>query len=303
MVLGAHVVLCMRAGFFENNIFAQKMDQKQGFLDLLENLVISFFLILIYKESLYYLLYCSTNPIFWGNLVPEIWAKILLVNQIAGFLNQLDLQNKVMKRPDFLHVDTNLWRLKVAWNILGEGVVKNECGYSGLTGLNWFMVCWWEFREVKSYFNNFWVVVIQNACGILLGHGTLKSAASQGLIDVKSWFFACWYKFRKAKNYFNDYWVGIVKSEWDLLDHETLKSRVLHKWFTEPSRLIEWYLHADSDEIIFVLIVQYTSYIWRLMLEVHKTWLSVKIGNCPKPRYSSSAWLSTSTISKFCYPT
>ena len=136
MVLGAHVVLCMRAGFFENNIFAQKMDQKQGFLDLLENLVISFFLILIYKESLYYLLYCSTNPIFWGNLVPEIWAKILLVNQIAGFLNQLDLQNKVMKRPDFLHVDTNLWRLKVAWNILGEDVVKNGCAYSGLTGLN-----------------------------------------------------------------------------------------------------------------------------------------------------------------------
>ena len=144
--------------------------------------------------------------------------------------------------------------------------------------------------------------MIQNARGILLGHGTLKSAASQGLIDVKSWFFACWYKFRKFKNYFNDYWVGIVKSEWDLLDHETLKSGVLHKWFTELSRLIEWYLHADSDGIIFVLIVQYSSYIWRLMLEVHKMWLSVKIGNCPKPRYSSSAWLSTSTISKFCYP-
>ena len=37
----------------------------------------------------------------------EIWAKILLANQIAAFLNQLYLQNKTMKKPIFLHVDTN----------------------------------------------------------------------------------------------------------------------------------------------------------------------------------------------------
>ena len=26
-----------------------------------------------------------------------------------------------------------------------------------------------EFRNAKSYFNNFWVVVVKNGCGILLG--------------------------------------------------------------------------------------------------------------------------------------
>ena len=49
----------------------------------------------------YYLLHCCTNPILGKNLVPEI-AKMLLANQIAaGFLNQLNLQNKMMQKPDF----------------------------------------------------------------------------------------------------------------------------------------------------------------------------------------------------------
>ena len=55
-----------------------------------------------------------TNPIFVKNLFPEIWNKMLLANQIAGFFNQLSLHKKVMKRPDFLHVDTNSKKLKVA---------------------------------------------------------------------------------------------------------------------------------------------------------------------------------------------
>ena len=45
------------------------------------------------------------------NLVPEIWAKMLLVNQIAGFLNLQYLMNKVMKKLDF--VDKDSWILKV----------------------------------------------------------------------------------------------------------------------------------------------------------------------------------------------
>lgn len=31
---------------------------------------------------------------FWENLVPEIWAKTLLANQIAGFLDQLNFWKK-----------------------------------------------------------------------------------------------------------------------------------------------------------------------------------------------------------------
>ena len=34
------------------------------------------------------------------------------VSQIAGFLNQLFLQNKSMKEPHFLHVDANFQKLK-----------------------------------------------------------------------------------------------------------------------------------------------------------------------------------------------
>ena len=45
--------------------------------------------------------------------VAEIWIKMFLVNEIAGFLNQLYLQNKIMKNPDFLHVEINSLNLKV----------------------------------------------------------------------------------------------------------------------------------------------------------------------------------------------
>ena len=38
---------------------------------------------------------------------------MLLANQIAGFLNQLFVQNQSKKQPHFLHVDTNSQKLKV----------------------------------------------------------------------------------------------------------------------------------------------------------------------------------------------
>ena len=38
------------------------------------------------------MLYFSTNRIFWKNLVSEIWAKMFLASQIAGFSNQLYLE-------------------------------------------------------------------------------------------------------------------------------------------------------------------------------------------------------------------
>ena len=36
-----------------------------------------------------------TNLIFGEILVPKIWVKMLLPNEIAGFLNQLYFQNKI----------------------------------------------------------------------------------------------------------------------------------------------------------------------------------------------------------------
>ena len=46
------------------------------------------------NENLSYLLFSCTNPIFGKISVPEIWAEMFSANQIAGFFNQLYLQNK-----------------------------------------------------------------------------------------------------------------------------------------------------------------------------------------------------------------
>ena len=66
------------------------------------------------NENLYYLLCSCTNPIFGKLFVPEIWDKMFSANQIAGFFNQPYFQNKsfTKTKPDFLHADRNLHKLK-----------------------------------------------------------------------------------------------------------------------------------------------------------------------------------------------
>ena len=59
---------------------------------------------------------------------------MLSANQIAGFFNQLYLQNKSMKQFDFLHVDTNSHKLKVDQKMFGWA--WSEMGVASLvTGL------------------------------------------------------------------------------------------------------------------------------------------------------------------------
>ena len=65
------------------------------------------------------------------NLVPKVQTKMLSASHVAGFSNQLFLQNKLTKQLHFLHVDTNSQKLKVDW----LGVVKSWCGQSGA----WFL--------------------------------------------------------------------------------------------------------------------------------------------------------------------
>ena len=43
----------------------------------------------------------------------------------------------------------------------------------------------------------------------------------------------------------------MVKNGWGLIDHGTVEPGVYHKWFDELSKLIERFLHVDSDGIIF----------------------------------------------------
>ena len=97
-----------------------------------------------------------------------------------------------------------------------SGCVQNRSGNSVLKTLklgvcqgkinetNWFLVCWYEFMKVKSYFNSLWVVVVRNEGG-LKDLGTPKSSVSQGPIDEMSWFFVRWYKFGKAKSCFDNH--------------------------------------------------------------------------------------------------
>ena len=45
----------------------------------------------------------------------------------------------------------------------------------------------------------------------------------------------------------------MVKDGGGLINRGALKSGVSHKWFEELNRFIKWFLHADSDGIIFGL--------------------------------------------------
>ena len=93
-----------RAGFFKKKKKKKKkkredrpkMDRRQGFFEINENLCHLFLLNLLYNENLYYLLCFCTNPIFGKILVSEIWPKKFLASQVEGFFNQPYLRNKLM---------------------------------------------------------------------------------------------------------------------------------------------------------------------------------------------------------------
>ena len=102
MVLGAFAVLCVTV-FFEKKKknLPQKWEYgpKIGLLEFIGKFVINFFRICSIMKVC--LLYSCINPEFGKNLVPKIWTKMLLANQTVGFLNQLYLYNKMIKKPDF----------------------------------------------------------------------------------------------------------------------------------------------------------------------------------------------------------
>ena len=112
------------------------------------------------------------------NIFPEILAKMLSANQIAGVLNQLFLQNKSMKQPHFLHVDPNSQKLIENWSkFFGLGVVKNGWSQSGLwtpkltvsqewtDEINLFFACWYRFMQIKRWLKFFGVGLVKNECG------------------------------------------------------------------------------------------------------------------------------------------
>ena len=69
-----------------------KIGAETGFYYFIEFIKKSGYLLFVnlaVDESLYYMLCFCTKTISGKNLDPEIWAKMLLASQIAGFLNQL----------------------------------------------------------------------------------------------------------------------------------------------------------------------------------------------------------------------
>ena len=58
-----------------------------------------------------YLFYYCLNLMLGKNIVPKICAKMLPASQIAEFLIIHFEQND--KKPDFLHVDADSWKLKI----------------------------------------------------------------------------------------------------------------------------------------------------------------------------------------------
>ena len=65
------------------------------------------------NENLHYLPRTSSNLIFEKNLVPEIGARMLSANQIAGFLNPTIYSEKMMKQPFFCIQILKVKNLKV----------------------------------------------------------------------------------------------------------------------------------------------------------------------------------------------
>ena len=69
-----------------------------------------------YNENLYHLLHSFKNRIFGKNIVPEIQAKMLSANQIAEYVNQLFLPNKLIKLLRMVkngYDQSGLWTLKL----------------------------------------------------------------------------------------------------------------------------------------------------------------------------------------------
>ena len=72
----------------KTRFFAPKNEPKIGFFECIEKFSHGYSWIFVDNESSYYMLYWSTNSIFGENLIPDIWAQILVANQIAEYLNQ-----------------------------------------------------------------------------------------------------------------------------------------------------------------------------------------------------------------------
>ena len=73
---------------------------------------------------------------------------MLSANQTTGFLNQLYIKNKAMKKPDFLHVDTDSWETEVSYKNIGLSIIRNGWDHSVFKALK-VTVCQGTVNEIN----------------------------------------------------------------------------------------------------------------------------------------------------------
>ena len=141
---------------------------------------------------------------------------MLSANQISAFLNQPFLQNKLMKQPHFLHVDTNSQKLSFDWKFFG-----------------W---AWSKMSAVNLVDGLFW---------------GMELTVSEEWADGINWFFACWYKFMQIKRCLKIFGVGMVKNRCGQSGDGTLKWTVSKKWITHFLHVDTDWQKLKADQIFF----------------------------------------------------
>ena len=120
-VLRAHVLLCMTEPDYLKKIFMPKKwgkyaknGQKIGFSNLLENLVINFFW--IWSIMKVYTVCCILAQIPY---LGKIWF-LRYGPKCSWPIRLQDFKiNYISKKPHFVHIDTDSWKIEVDWKILG----------------------------------------------------------------------------------------------------------------------------------------------------------------------------------------
>ena len=94
-----------------------------------------------------------------------------------------------------LRVDRKI--LGWAWSEMAVVALVTRWMDEWIDELSYFFTFWCKFKDIKNYFNIFWVAVVKN------GHRTLI------LLNRWIWPIFCMpILFKKAKSYFNSYWVA-----------------------------------------------------------------------------------------------
>ena len=139
-VRGLCCVVCARARFFEKKICPPPQMQ--------------FFLHLVYKEGVYYLLYSCTNPMLEKNLVPGDMGKNVLCQsdcRISKSTLSLKQNNERVRffARSYIFIEIRSWLKNIEM-----GMVKHGCGHfghrtqtltvsqEGINRINWLFVCW-----------------------------------------------------------------------------------------------------------------------------------------------------------------